>query len=711
VSAAISAEGSTALIGGRLDNGSIGAGWIFTRSGATWTQQAKLTGSGETGKGNLGRSGALSADGNTALIGGPADNTNVWAAWVFTRSGTTWAQQGSKLTASGESGPATFGRSAALSSDGNTALLGGPADNTNVGAAWVFTRSGAIWTQQGSKLTGSGESGAGTFGLAVTLSADASTALIGGPADNSKLGASWVVVNSANLPTVTNLSPSAGPVGGGTSVTITGTNFTGATAVKFGANSATSFTVNSATSITAVSPTGTGTVDVTVSTPAGTSATGVADQFSYGSSPTVTNVNPSAGPESGGTSVTVTGTNFTGATAVKFGSTGAASFVVNSATSITAVSPAGTGTVDVTVSTPAGTSATSSADQFGYAPPPAVTNVNPNAGPESGGTSVNVTGTNLTGATAVKFGAANAASFTVNSATSITAVSPAGTGTVDVTVSTAGGTSATGTGDQFSYVPPPTVTNVNPNAGPLVGGTAVTITGTNLTGATGVRFGSTSATSFTVNSATSISAVSPVGTGTVDVTVSTVGGTSATGTADQFSYVPPPTVTKLRPNAGPVIGGTGVAITGTNFTGATAVKFGSVSAASFTVNSPTSISAVSPAQETGIVNITVTTAGGTSQTSSVDRYSVQPMITSLNPNTGPSAGGTSVTVGGAGFSLGAGTVFRFGKARALSVNCTSTTTCTLVTPAHAAGTVDVKAYVHEDMVTSQKTLADRFTYS
>ncbi len=109
--------------------------------------------------------------------------------------------------------------------------------------------------------------------------------------------------------------------------------------------------------------------------------------------PTVSSVSPTSGPQAGATSVTITGTGFTAASAVDFGSTAASSFTVDSATQITAVSPAGTGTVDITVTTPAGTTATSSADQFTYNPPPTVTGVSPNNGPQAGGTSVTVTGT------------------------------------------------------------------------------------------------------------------------------------------------------------------------------------------------------------------------------------------------------------------------------------------------------------------------------
>jgi hypothetical protein len=196
IGVALSADGNTALIGGSADNEEVGAAWPFIRSGTTWEAQgAKLTGSGEVGKAHFGFNVALSENGNTAMIGGGNDNTQVGAAWVFIRSGTSWEQQGTKLTATGETGGGRFGVSVRLSADGNTALIGGVTDNFEIGAAWVFTRSGTTWEQQGSKLTGAGESGKGLFGNSVALSADASTALIGGPNDNLEKGAAWVFVS------------------------------------------------------------------------------------------------------------------------------------------------------------------------------------------------------------------------------------------------------------------------------------------------------------------------------------------------------------------------------------------------------------------------------------------------------------------------------------------------------------------------------------
>lgn len=196
-SVALSADGNTALIGGPYDNSHVGAAWVFTRSGSSWTQQGdKLVGNAAVGNAWQATSVALSADGNTALLGGPEDSSGVGAVWVFTRSGSTWTQQGNKLTGTGYLFRSDQGATVALSSDGNTALIGGFGDSTNVGAVWVFARSGTTWTQQGSKLVGSGAAGKSQQGTSVALSADGNTALVGGSYDNSGAGAVWVFTRS-----------------------------------------------------------------------------------------------------------------------------------------------------------------------------------------------------------------------------------------------------------------------------------------------------------------------------------------------------------------------------------------------------------------------------------------------------------------------------------------------------------------------------------
>jgi hypothetical protein len=235
-------------------------------------------------------------------------------------------------------------------------------------------------------------------------------------------------------------------------------------------------------------------------------------------------------------------------------------------------------------------------------------------------------------ATAVDFGTA-AGTITADSSTSLTATSPPGSaGPVDVTVVTAGGTSALSANDLFTFVTPPVVTAVSPSTGPTSGGTTVTITGSDLGAATAVDFGATPAT-VTTDSASSITVVSPAGTGGVDVTVSTAGGTSATSVSDQFTYEGAPVVTGIAPTTGPASGGTSVTITGSNLGSATAVDFGGT-AATITADSATSITATAPAG-TGTVDVTVTTLGGTSTTSSSDQflYGTVPAFTSASSAT------------------------------------------------------------------------------
>lgn len=172
-----------------------------------------------------------------------------------------------------------------------------------------------------------------------------------------------------------------------------------------------------------------------------------------------------------------------------------------------------------------------------------------------------------------------------------------------------------------------------------------------------------------------------------------------------------PAVSKLSPSTGPAAGATSVTITGRGFTGATAVKFGSVSATTFTVNSSTSITAVSPASSTGVVDVTVTTPNGTSPTVTADHFTFgAPTVTHLSPTSGPKAGGTTVTITGSGFALGAKTTFKFAGVAASGVSCVSSSSCTAVSPARAtAGKVEVIATV-AGRSSAKDPPADQFTY-
>ena len=339
-------------------------------------------------------------------------------------------------------------------------------------------------------------------------------------------------------------------------MTITGARLTVPPKCISATRPATNVHVVSPTQVTCTSPShDPGRVDVTVTTASGTSPVdGIGNDFTFTTpAPTVTGLSPISGTTSGGTTVTITGTHLTGATAVSFGGTAATSVTVNSATEITATTPAhAAGLAEVTVTTPGGgTSATAgTGNDYTYvAPVPTVTEMGPTSGTTSGGTSVTIAGTGLFGATAVNFGGTGATSFTVNSATQITATTPAHVaGTVEVTVTTAGGTSSTeGTDNDYTYVAPvPTVSGLAPSSGSTLGGATVTLTGTGFIGATGVAFGDATATNVTVVSPTQITCTSPVqDAGTVDVQVTTAGGTSsADGTGNDFTYTVAPLVTR-----------------------------------------------------------------------------------------------------------------------------------------------------------------------
>ncbi len=182
--------------------------------------------------------------------------------------------------------------------------------------------------------------------------------------------------------------------------------------------------------------------------------------------------------------------------------------------------------------------------------PPTVTGLSASTGPAKGGTTVSVEGTGFSPTSTVAFGSTAATSVSFVSSTTLNVVAPAGSGTVDVTVTGAGGTSATGTSDQFTYISPPTVTGLSVHAGTSAGGSLIEIDGTGFDYATSVLFGKTAAISFVVQSNTQIETTAPPGSGTVDVTVTSPDGSSVTSSADRFTYAGPLAVTtSTLPNA------------------------------------------------------------------------------------------------------------------------------------------------------------------
>ncbi|MFH9355697.1 IPT/TIG domain-containing protein [Kitasatospora sp. NPDC017646] len=246
-------------------------------------------------------------------------------------------------------------------------------------------------------------------------------------------------------------------------------------------------------------------------------------------------ISPDQGSTSGGQTVIITGTNLGGATAVHFGSK-LATITANTATSVTVTTPSGSGAVQVTVTTPGGTS---NPLNFYYVGAPFKAALSATSGPLAGGNVITITGTGLSTATAVHFGA-NTATPTVVSDSAVTVAVPAGAavGSVGVSVTTEGGTN---NGFTYTYVDVPTVTAFAPTSGPASGGTAVTITGTSLSSTESVTFGGQSAP-FVVISDTTIAAVAPPtadgAPGPADITVTNAAGSATAATPYQYLASP-----------------------------------------------------------------------------------------------------------------------------------------------------------------------------
>jgi hypothetical protein len=200
-SVAISGDSNTIAVGAYTDNAGVGTIWIFGRTGGigTFSGIQGLTGiTGSNGQSNIGQSVSLSDNGNTLVVGGPGDNGNTGAAWVFGRTGSTGTFiQLQELTESGEIGPVYFGVSVAVSHDSNTIAIGGPGDHNNLGATWIFGRTGSTGSYQllQNKLVGSGFTGTPPYigqGTSVALSGDSNTLAVGGPGNNNGVGAVWI---------------------------------------------------------------------------------------------------------------------------------------------------------------------------------------------------------------------------------------------------------------------------------------------------------------------------------------------------------------------------------------------------------------------------------------------------------------------------------------------------------------------------------------
>lgn len=503
-------------------------------------------------------------------------------------------------------------------------------------------------------------------------------------------------------PTIASVVPDAGAIAGGTTITITGTDFVSGSVVTLDSLPCTSQTVVSSTSITCVTPAhAVGAVSLAVTNP---DAANASSTYTYQLAPTVTSVAPSNGPMSGGTVVTVNGSDFlTGAT-VDFGGSGCTVSAV-SATSITCTTTAhATGAVTVTVTNTDNQSGTL-ATGFTFDPAPTLSSISPLLGPSSGGTTLTLTGANFVAGAAVSIGGA-ACTVTAESSTSITCTTGAGTaGAQVVTITNPDGQSDTYA--SLTYLNAPTLASISPVGGPLSGGTSVTITGTDFfTGAT-VTFNGTTCSGTTVVNSTTITCTTPAGlAGAATVVVTNVDGQNVSSST-LYTYANAPSVTGTSPAYGPIGGGTAVTITGSGFQNGATATFGGSAPVSCTFNSINSLTCTSPLSVvSGLVSVKVTNPDTQSGTlADAFTYLKQPTVTSISPNKGKASGNTTVTILGTDFYTGA--TVSLGGTACNSVSVVSSSAITCVTAAHTAGVVNV---VVTNVDTQTGTLTNGFEY-
>ncbi|HTE23572.1 IPT/TIG domain-containing protein [Flavitalea sp.] len=456
---------------------------------------------------------------------------------------------------------------------------------------------------------------------------------------------------SKPVPNITSFTPTSGTTG--TTITIKGFYFTGATAVTIGGVAASSFTVLYDSIINAVVATGAGSGAVAVTTPGGTHS---ASGFTYVApdlKPHISSFTPgSASPR---ITVTIKGYNFTGATQVSFGGTPASSFSVVSDSTITALVFSGsTGWVKVIT-----LGGADSLNYFTYIPAPPEVTTTGILYTVAGGT-VTINGNFFTGATSVSIGGNGdtpAASFTVVSDNQIQAVIARGTQSGFIKIITPAGSSATGS-LIISVKHIAHIDSFTPTSG--AAGTEVTIKGFNFTGTSAVSFGGTAAASYTLVSDTILRAV--VGSGsTGQVRVDNSDGWGYLGTFTYVVAAAVPNITSFTPVNGTT--GTVVTIKGNYFTGASAVTIGGVATSSFTVLSDSIMHAVIAAgANSGAVG--VITGGGTASLNGFTYVipDLKPQISSFTPMSGGS--GTLVTIKGSNF--GNVTAVSFGSTAAIS---------------------------------------------
>jgi predicted small lipoprotein YifL len=361
-------------------------------------------------------------------------------------------------------------------------------------------------------------------------------------------------------------------------VIISGSSFTGVTAVKFSNNVSATFTVDSNSQITTTVPVGAVSGPITLTRP------GCGDvqttSFTVIPCPSVSGINPATGLI--GSTVIISGSSFTGVTVVKFSNNVSALFSVDSNSQITTTVPVGAVSGPITLTRPGcGDVQTAS---FTVIPCPTVSGISPSSGLI--GSSVIISGSSFTGVTAVKFSNNVSATFTIDNNNQITATVPVGAVSGPITLTRPGCGDVQTT--SFTVIPCPTVSGISPSSG--LTGSSLIISGSSFSGVTAVKFSNNVSATFSVDSSNQIAATVPVGAVSGPITLTRPGCGEVQTTT--FTVIPCPTVSGISPGSGLI--GSNVIISGSSFTGITGVKFSNNVSASFSIDNNNQITATVP---------------------------------------------------------------------------------------------------------------------
>lgn len=507
-------------------------------------------------------------------------------------------------------------------------------------------------------------------------------------------------------PTLLGISPIGGPPAGNTAVTLTGMDFQDGATVAIAGLAATSVVFVDSTMITARTPPHAApfVADITVTNPDGQSST-LTGGYTYRAAPTVGSVSPATGTTAGGRVVAITGANFAAGATVAFGGADSPSVTVNSLTSITATTPPhAAGPVDVMVTN---LDTQSGLRMNGYTYTPLTVNsVDPTDGPTSGGTLVTINGANFTPDTLVYFGVSLGTEVAFVSDAVMTARTPPhAAGPVPVELKYPGG-ARDALPNAFRYHLVPSVGSVTPLSGPVTGGTPITIDGANFVSGATVALDGAAATGVAFVSATRLTALTPAHTaGPVNVAVTNPDG-SAGSLPAAFTYGSGPALLGISPSLGSTSGGTVVTLSGTNFVTGATVTFGGAPALTSAVSDDRTISATTPTHAEGMVDVAVVNPDGQSaMLPGAFAYRLPPSLSGINPTSGPSSGGTPVTLNGT--NLAPNATVTFGGAPASNLTWVSASAMTMVTPAHSGGGVSI---VVTNPDGQSATLPNQFTY-